>query len=84
MATTRNFRTQFPSDQMDSRGRIRDLESKLASVQQQRDDLAKDLEIMCLESKPITFDTSSVLRERIFATGTEKPCLMDREKTDTC
>ena len=51
------------------RARVKELESKLAAAQQQRDDLAKDLEIMCLESKPVTFDTSSVLRERIFATG---------------
>jgi hypothetical protein len=51
------------------RQQLRDVERKLAQALQERDDLARDLEAMCLDAEPATFSASSVLRERIFATG---------------
>jgi hypothetical protein len=46
------------------------LEKKLAQALCERDDLARDVEALCMETTANTsFSSSSVLRERIFATG---------------
>ena len=53
------------------RHKIVELERKLAQALVERDDLARDVEALCMESTAnTTFSSSSVLRERIFSTGT--------------
>ena len=53
------------------RAQVRQLELKLADLQRERDDLARDVENLCMSSGPglATFDSSSVLQERIYFTG---------------
>lgn len=52
------------------RKRISDLERRLAQALLERDDLARDVEALCMETTAnSTFSSSSVLRERIFSTG---------------
>lgn len=53
------------------RAQVRQLELRLADLQRERDDLARDVENLCMSSGPglATFDTSSVLQERIYFTG---------------
>ena len=47
-----------------------ELESKLAEVRLERDDLARDVEALCIGTTGnVTFDSSSVLNERIFVSG---------------
>jgi len=47
-----------------------DLERRLAQALAERDDLARDVEALCMEtSANTTFSSSSVLQERIFSTG---------------
>jgi hypothetical protein len=49
---------------------IQKLEQQLAQALCERDDLARDVEALCMETTAnTTFSSSSVLRERIFATG---------------
>jgi chromosome segregation ATPase len=58
---------------------ILDLKNKLAQALIERDDLARDVESLCMETTAnTTFSSSSVLRERIFSTEKE----LSRAKTD--
>lgn len=53
-----------------ARNKIIELERKLAQALVERDDLARDVEALCMETTAnTTFSSSSVLRERIFSTG---------------
>ncbi len=52
------------------RKRIGELEIKLAQALVERDDLARDVEALCMETTAnTTFSSSSVLRERIYSSG---------------
>ncbi len=51
--------------------RIKDLERRLASVTQERNDLQKDVEALCLSSGSSMFSRSFVLTERIKAVDSE-------------
>lgn len=56
------------------RKQVIDLERKLAQAHADRDDLARDVEALCMETTAnTTFSSSSVLRERIFAAGASRP-----------
>ena len=60
-------------DASNFRKQILALEQKLAQALGERDDLARDVEALCMETTAnTTFSSSSVLRERIFATGNYK------------
>lgn len=52
----------------DAAQRVKELERLVAQLTQERDDLTRDLENLCL-SGGSTFSTSSVLSERIYSTG---------------
>lgn len=52
------------------RSQIAQLQRKLAQALVERDDLARDVEALCMDTPAnTTFSSSSVLRERIFSTG---------------
>lgn len=58
------------ADASNLRKQILILEKKLTQALSERDDLARDVEALCMETTAnTTFSSSSVLRERIFATG---------------
>lgn len=64
------------------RRQIVELEKKLAKTIIERDDLARDVEALCMETTAnTTFSSSSVLRERIFAT--EKDMLRTKQELIT-
>lgn len=64
------------------RRQIVELEKKLAKTIIERDDLARDVEALCMETTAnTTFSSSSVLRERIFAT--EKEMLRTKQELIT-
>jgi hypothetical protein len=55
---------------LELRRKIAQLEKSLAALTIERDDLARDIESMCLDSSSnTTFNMSSVLNERIFVAG---------------
>lgn len=57
-------------DEKNLRRKIKILEEKLAVAVQERDDLTRDLENLCLsEGFNTSFSSSSVLSERIYSTG---------------
>jgi cell division protein FtsL len=45
------------------------LQVELDEVKRERDDLMRDLENMCFSDNGATFNSSSVLQERIYSTG---------------
>jgi cell division protein FtsL len=51
------------------RKQVRELQTKLDQALREKDDLMRDLENMCLSDSTTTFNTSSVLQERIYSTG---------------
>lgn len=51
------------------RKQVRELQAKLDQALREKDDLVRDLENMCLSDSTTTFNTSSVLQERIYSTG---------------
>jgi len=64
-----------PSDGLRLRKRIIELETKIAQVTLERDDLARDVESICLNSSSnTTFNASSVLSERVLASGEHRGC----------
>lgn len=56
-------------EQQELRKQVKDLQRQLAEALRERDDLTRDLEAMCLSDTGTTFNSSSVLQERIFAAG---------------
>lgn len=48
----------------------KELQRKLDEALRERDDLMRDLESFCLNDGGTTFNSSSVLQERIYSTGT--------------
>lgn len=67
------------ADASNLRKQILILEKKLTQALSERDDLARDVEALCMETTAnTTFSSSSVLRERIFATEKE----LSRAKMD--
>jgi len=62
--------TRISDEAISLRKKIIDLESKLSQVELERDDLARDVEALCMETTANTsFNMSSVLSERIFVAG---------------
>ena len=53
----------------DLRKQCKELAKKLQDALRERDQLVLDLEAMCLADSNTTFNSSSVLQERIFSTG---------------
>jgi hypothetical protein len=54
---------------IDLRKQCKELERKLEAALRERDDLSLDLQNMCLADSSTTFNTSSVLQERIYSAG---------------
>ena len=48
-----------------------ELEKQLAKAEKERDDLARDVEALCMQSGSSIFDGSMVLSERIFSAEKE-------------
>lgn len=47
------------------------MSKQLSDITEQRDDLAKDVELLCMDSGSATFDRSSILQERLRNTEIE-------------
>ena len=63
--------TRISDEAISLRKKIIDLESKISQIELERDDLARDVEALCMETTANTsFNMSSVLSERIFVAGT--------------
>lgn len=51
------------------RRQLKEAQKALAAAQAEREDLVRDLEAMCLSDGGATFNSSSVLQERVLAAG---------------